>query len=205
MCGEKHQVGAMRGRMLGEYPRDNKCLSMSVFPAKMASWHGEDAENAECGKSSGSCGGVGSMVHQDWSGPAARTWSNSATSPTLAAVSSAVRAGRDLKPTVGSADSDQNLENFLRRMVISLAVRGANCMILSPTAAMNLVRGTKLYELYSGFRPRMKRAEYSSRSLSRMPFGSAPAASTVATFWGKQALIAATRGELYIQWMAPLT
>jgi hypothetical protein len=33
----------------------------------------------------------------EWSGPAACTWSNNGTSPTLAAFSSTVRAGRDRK------------------------------------------------------------------------------------------------------------
>jgi hypothetical protein len=45
----------------------------------------------------------------------------------------------------------------------------------------------------------MKRTENSSRSPSRMSLGSAPAASSVETFLGKQALIAAatSHGELY--------
>src|SRR6266550_5192717 len=99
---------------------------MSVFLARIASWTGEDVQRAEWVRSSGSCGGAGSTLHQDSSGCAARTWSNNARSPTLDAVSSAVRAGGALKNVVGRTGSVQNLENVLQRSEISLAVRGAS-------------------------------------------------------------------------------
>jgi len=72
MWEDKHHVGAARGKMLGEYSRANKCWSM-FFPAMIASWQEEDVQ---CASVSGSLWGVGSMIHQDSSGPASRTWSN---------------------------------------------------------------------------------------------------------------------------------
>src|SRR5258705_6780420 len=74
MWGGKHEVGAARGRILGEYPRASKCWSMSDLPAMMAWWQGEDVQRTECVRLSGRLEGVGSMSHHDWSGPAARTW-----------------------------------------------------------------------------------------------------------------------------------
>ncbi len=76
MWGGKHRVGAARGRILGEYPRANKCRSMLAFPAIMASWQGEDVQRTECVGLSGRLLGVGSIIHHNSSGPAARTWSN---------------------------------------------------------------------------------------------------------------------------------
>jgi hypothetical protein len=32
MWGGKHRVVAVKERMLGDYPRANKCRSMSIFP-----------------------------------------------------------------------------------------------------------------------------------------------------------------------------
>ena len=71
--GGRHRVGAARGRIFGEYPRSSKWRSMSVFPARIASWTGEDVQRAEWVRSAGSCGGVESTLHQDSSGRAART------------------------------------------------------------------------------------------------------------------------------------
>jgi hypothetical protein len=76
MWGGKHRVGAARGRILGEYPKTNKCWSMLVSPAMIASWRGEDVQKNECFRMSGSLRDVGLTIHQDSSGPAARTWSN---------------------------------------------------------------------------------------------------------------------------------
>ncbi len=37
ICGGKHRVGAATGRMLGEYPRTDKCWRRLVLPATIAS------------------------------------------------------------------------------------------------------------------------------------------------------------------------
>jgi hypothetical protein len=91
---------------------------------------------------SGRFGGVGSMIHQDWSGPAARTCSMS---PPLAAVSSAVRAGRDQK-LIGSLAKPR--ECFAAHDDF---IGGVVCGMLSPTAAkghMNIVeRKPSSYDL----------------------------------------------------------
>jgi len=90
-----------------------------------------------------------------------------------------MRAGVDRNSSVGSSCSDQNLEKTLQQAATSLVVRGAVCEMSLSTMAMTLARNGHWQKLfvYPGFLPHMKHIEHSSRSSSRIPLGSAPAAS----------------------------